>query len=180
MSKTSWAILIILIVVVVLIGVIYWTMNNGGSYTPGPTTYAPTSTYAAAGSSTGAPASTSTIPPSAASSNTGTSMTAGQSFASSSYAQYAYLISGPMPYNAATQNALSGMKVQRKMLAGGAVQFTLLAQNPNYKTQIYTVQPGQKLYYIERNSTDDIGTADNFPNDDSAVVVDASGILVNQ
>jgi hypothetical protein len=113
--------------------------------------------------------------------NQNTTEPTGQLFSSSQFAQYSYLISGTTPYDAKTKKALSGFTVIKKLLTDGSTQITLNAQNPAYKTQIYTVKPGEKLYLIESNLSDDSSTTkDAFPGDDQAVLVDASGIIIQQ
>jgi hypothetical protein len=102
-----------------------------------------------------------------------------QLFSSSPMSQYAYLISSPT-YDANTEQALSGFKVTKSTLADGSIQVTLNAQNPEYKTQTYTVKAGEKLYFIEKTLRDDNGTEDKFLGDDTAVLVDASGYIVTQ
>ena len=93
------------------------------------------------------------------------------------YAQYAFLISTDK-YDSATQAALAGFTVDRKVLADGTQQITLNAQNPEYQTQSYTVKPGQKLYFIETSMGDDPGGQEFNLGDDRAVIVDSDGYIV--
>jgi hypothetical protein len=102
-----------------------------------------------------------------------------QLFSSSPESQYSYLISTPT-YDAKTQQALSGFKVTKNTLSDGSIQITLNAQNPEYKTQTYTVKTGEKLYFIEKFLGDDNGTEDKNLKDDTAVLVDANGYIVEQ
>lgn len=103
--------------------------------------------------------------------------TAPQLFFNSPMAQYAYLISAPT-YDATTQTALTGFQVTRKTLADGSIEITLNAQNPEYKTQVYTVKTGEKLYFIEKYLGDDKNNEEKFLGDDSAILVDASGYII--
>lgn len=126
------------------------------------------------GRTTNAPTTT-TGQPNQTSQNTNTP----QLFANSQFAQNAYLISTDN-YDAPTKQALSGFRVTKKTLANGSMEITLNATNPEYHTQVYTVKPGEKLYFIERMLGDDTGTEDLNIRDDTAVLVDASGYIVQQ
>ncbi|MFA6585620.1 MAG: hypothetical protein WCS86_00465 [Candidatus Paceibacterota bacterium] len=105
--------------------------------------------------------------------------TTAQLFSDSPLASNAYLIS-TLTYDANTKKALSGFIVTKKVLTDGSTQYTLKAQDPKYQTQIYTVKPGEKLYFIEQNLSDDNGSTDKFPGDDTAILVDANGYIINQ
>jgi LysM repeat protein len=100
----------------------------------------------------------------------------GTMLADSPYANYAYLISSNS-LSADAQKALTGFKLTKSSNADGSTTYTLTAINPEYKTQTYTVQSGQKLYFIERNLGDDAGE-ERFLGDDMALVVDAQGKIV--
>ena len=102
-----------------------------------------------------------------------------QLFSDSPLSQNAYLISTPT-YDANTKTALSGFDVTKKTLTDGSVQYTLNSTNPEYQTQTYTVKKGEKLYFIENLLTDDNGNTDKSMRDDTAVLVDANGYIVNQ
>ena len=98
-------------------------------------------------------------------------------FADSPFAANAYLISTDT-YDAQTQQALSGFRVDKKTLTDGSMQITLNAQNTEYHTQTYTVAPGEKLYFIERSLGDDGGNQDINIHDDRAILVDGQGYIV--
>lgn len=100
-------------------------------------------------------------------------------FASSTLAQNAYLIF-TSTYDASTTKALSGFSVTKKALSDGSMQITLNSQNAEYQTQVYTIKPGEKLYFIEKFLADDSTTGDRNIKDDSAVIVDENGYIVNQ
>lgn len=100
-------------------------------------------------------------------------------FANSALAQNAHLISAPT-FDTATEQALSGFTVTKKALPDGSTQITLNSQNSEYQTQTYVVKLGQKLYFIENFLADDTGTADKNVKDDTAVLVDENGYIVNQ
>lgn len=102
-----------------------------------------------------------------------------QLFSNSSLSQNAYLISTPT-YDANTKTALSGFTVTSSVQTDGSTKYTLNAQNPEYTTQTYIVKPGEKLYFIDSLLADDNGNADKTLRDDTAVVVDANGYIVNQ
>ncbi len=104
-------------------------------------------------------------------------VTVGMNIASSPAWQYAHLISGDT-MDAATQQALTGFTVDKKTLVDGSMQIALHATNPSYHDQTYTLQPGQKLYFIESTLQDDKNGEDTFPGDDTAVVTQNDGTVV--
>ena len=103
----------------------------------------------------------------------------GQLFSDSPFASNSYLIS-TSTYDAKTKKALTGFNVTKKTLSDGSIQFTLNATNPEYQTQTYIVKPGEKLYFIENNLSDDTENEDKFLADDQAILVDANGYIVVQ
>ena len=102
-----------------------------------------------------------------------------QLFVDSPVYKNAYLISIPK-YDANTELALTGFKVIKKALPDGSTEITLSAQNPEYKTQVYTVKPGEKLYFIEANLKDDASNNEKYLGDDKAVLVGSDGYVVSQ
>ncbi|MCX6719664.1 MAG: hypothetical protein NTV36_00955 [Candidatus Staskawiczbacteria bacterium] len=98
-------------------------------------------------------------------------------FSDTPESQQAYLISTDT-YDSATQAALAGFKVDRKVLADGTQQINLKAQSSEYQSQSYTVKPGQKLYFIEGTLQDDPAGQERSMGDDAAVLVDADGYVV--
>lgn len=96
----------------------------------------------------------------------------------SQYANYAYLISTDT-LSSDAQMAVTGFNIQKASNSDGSVTYSLVAVNPEYQTQTYTLKSGQSLYFIERNLGDDAGGVENFPGDDMAVVVDANGYIVS-
>ena len=98
-------------------------------------------------------------------------------FADTPNAQYAYLISTDN-YDAKTQAALAGFKVDRTVLADGTQQINLTAQEAGYQNQSFTVAPGQKLYFVEKFLQDDQNGQERNMGDDKAVLVDANGYVV--
>ncbi|MFA5840827.1 MAG: hypothetical protein WC847_00955 [Candidatus Paceibacterota bacterium] len=113
-------------------------------------------------------------------SGTGQNTASSQLFASSPFAQYAYLISSSEPFDANTQLALTGFSVTKNNLPDGSVQIILNAVNPEYKTQTFVVKTGEKLYFIEKNLKDDANNEEKFLGDDTAVLVNADGYIVEQ
>lgn len=113
-----------------------------------------------------------------AATTTSTSNSGAQAFGASQYVQYAYLIS-TSTYDANTQKALTGFTVSKTTNPDGSLGITLNAQNPEYKTQQYTVQQGQKLYFIERSLGDDQNGQDRMLRDDTAILIDSQGNIVN-
>ncbi len=97
--------------------------------------------------------------------------------ADSPYANYAYLISGDS-LSSAAQTALTGFSLSHKTLSNGDVEYTLTAQIPGYQNQTYTLSSGEKLYFIELTTRDDVGGSDRLLGDDHAIIVDANGYIV--
>jgi hypothetical protein len=91
----------------------------------------------------------------------------------------AHLISGSSLDNSA-QQALSGFSLQKTTNPDGSMTITLKALNPEYSDQQYTVKPGQQLYFIEKSFGDDSPpSGERTTGDDSAVLVDSNGFIVN-
>ena len=103
---------------------------------------------------------------------------AGTKLSDEPYANYAYEVD-PNNLSAQAKQALAGFTVSSKALDAGDTQITLAATgNPEYHTQVYTLKPGQKLYFIEKSWGDDGGDKDFSYGDDTAVVVDQNGYVV--
>jgi hypothetical protein len=102
-----------------------------------------------------------------------------QLFESSPYKPYAYLISTDR-IDASTQQALSGFKLEKQAIADGSQAITLKALDPGYADQSYAVKPGEKLYFIETTLGDDPDNHELSLSDDSAILVNAQGYIVNQ
>lgn len=107
-----------------------------------------------------------------------TSSNQGTKLSDSQYANAAYLISTDT-LSADAQTAITGFNIQKTSNSDGSTTYNLIAINPEYQTQSYTIQPGQSLYFIENNLGDDSTGAENFPGDDMAIVVDANGFIVS-
>jgi hypothetical protein len=86
----------------------------------------------------------------------------------------------PGTLSADAKKAMNGFMTQTQSMADGTVVVTMTATNPEYKNQTYTVKPGETLYFIEKSLGDDaVGeNKDNYLADDTAVVVDAQGVLL--
>lgn len=96
------------------------------------------------------------------------------------YAKYTYEIN-PANLSAAAKQATLGFNISSQTLTSGDTKITLDAiSNPEYHSQSYELKPGQKLYFVEKNTGDDTPQHDNFPADDSAVIVDQNGYVVSQ
>lgn len=93
------------------------------------------------------------------------------------YWPYAYLISGNVTSPQA-EAALAGFQVVRTMQPDGSLQVTLKALQPEYHDQSYVVQPGQQLYFIETSMGDDAGGQEYSLRDDTAVLTDANGYII--
>lgn len=101
----------------------------------------------------------------------------GTKLADEPYANFAYEVT-PGNLSTTTQLALTGFDVSQQSLTNGDTKITLTATNPEYKTQSFELKPGQKLYFIEKNLGDDKDGQDKFLGDDTAVVVDQDGYVV--
>lgn len=102
-----------------------------------------------------------------------------QKFSDQKYYSNAYLISSAS-LSADAQKALNGFQMTKQTLADGSTQVVLKALNSEYRDQQYTLKPGEQLYFIERFSGDDDQgqNKDNNTGDDSAVIVDSQGNVV--
>ena len=101
----------------------------------------------------------------------------GTLFADSQYANYAYLISGDT-LSSDAQTALTGFDLKKTDNADGSTTYDLVATNPEYQTQEYTIQPGQSLYFLEGSLGDDSG-GEHMLGDDAAIIVDSNGYIVS-
>lgn len=100
-----------------------------------------------------------------------------QRFSDQPYYSSSYLISSE-PLSADAQTALSGFQMSKNALPDGTTQITLKSLKPEYKDQQYTLKPGEQLYFVEKYLQDDQNNADYNMGDDSAVIVDAQGNVV--
>ena len=100
-----------------------------------------------------------------------------QKFADQEYAKGAYLISGPT-LSTDAKKALTGFTMSQKTLPNGETSILLKAQKPSYHDQAYTLKAGEQLYFIEKFLQDDVNGVENNIGDDSAVVVNAEGNVV--
>ena len=98
-------------------------------------------------------------------------------FADSPYANFAYLLSSSS-LSPEAQQALTGFNVEKHANSDGSITYDLVAINPEYQNQSYTLKPGQSLYFIESSFGDDATGSENFLADDSAIVVDSGGYIV--
>jgi|SRR5579872_2480601 len=119
---------------------------------------------------------------SSSTSNSGASSSSGGTssavkFSDQSYFKNAYLISSNT-LSADAQKALTGFQMTKKTLADGSIQINLNALEANYHNQQYVLEPGQQLYFIEKFLGDDQAEKDQTAADDSAVVVDSNGNVV--
>jgi len=95
----------------------------------------------------------------------------------SPYANYAYLISSDS-LSSEAQQAISGFNINKQTNSDGTTTINLVALNPEYQNQSYTLQPGQSLYFIERSMGDDGNGSETFLGDDHAIVVDSNGYII--
>jgi hypothetical protein len=100
-------------------------------------------------------------------------------FSTSPYAQFAYLISGSA-LSPETQNALIGYELIKTKLSNGNAQITLRSTSFPAPDQVYTLSPGESLYFVDYVLGDDAQPRDYSPNDDKAIVVAQNGYIVAQ
>lgn len=100
-------------------------------------------------------------------------------FQDSPLASMAYQIF-PGNLSAQAKQATSGFKISTQIQTDGSTIVSLTSSNPEYQNQQVTVQPGETLYFIEKNSGDDTPTddTDRTTADDSTVLVDPQGNIV--
>lgn len=100
-----------------------------------------------------------------------------QKLADQEYAKSAYLISGET-LSSDAKLALTGFTMSQEKNADGTTTITLKAQKEEYHDQVYTLKPGEQLYFIEKFLRDDENNEEKNINDDTAVIVDAAGMIV--
>ena len=157
--------MLIFIVMLGFVAAVSGCSNN--SY---PTSTTPTSTNPAPTTPPAVP--TTTNSPATPSQNTVTAK-----ITDAQYANNAYLISGDT-LDAAAQSATSGFNINKVANSDGTTTITLSSSNPGYTNQSYTLQSGQKLYFIEKYLADDNGNSEGNVADDTAIVTDADGNIV--
>lgn len=100
-----------------------------------------------------------------------------QKFADQPYFKNAYLVSSDT-LSAEAKLALTGFQLTKQIMADGTMQIILKATNPAYRDQTYTLKNDQQLYFIEKFLGDDGNDTEANTNDDSAVIVDSQGNIV--
>lgn len=100
-----------------------------------------------------------------------------QKLADQPYAASAYLISADT-LSADAQKAISGFEMTKKAMPDGTTEVTLKALEPQYHDQEYTLKAGEQLYFIDKFMADDNQGKETNPNDDTAVIVDSQGNVV--
>ncbi len=160
------------IIVVLVIGAIFYFRGMGSDRVGVKDLNAITQNQASPSPSTSGTQASSPSPSS-------TPQSSGTKLADTQYMQFAYLISGDnTTFDAATTNALAGFQVIKEKQADGSMKITLKALKSEYHTQVYTVMPGQKLYFIETSLGDDRDNQEYSYGDDTAVLVDANGYII--
>jgi hypothetical protein len=103
--------------------------------------------------------------------------TGGQKLSDQSYFSSAYLISSD-PLSDEAKMALTGFKMDKQAQNDGTTVITLKALEPQYHDQSYTLKSGQQLYFIDKFLADDQGTTEANIADDTAVIIDSDGFIV--
>lgn len=98
-------------------------------------------------------------------------------FSNTPFYQYSYQIF-PGNLSSKAEQAITGFNLKIQNNSDGSTTINLIATNPEYKTQTYTVNSGDKVYFIERSLGDDSNGEDHFFADDMAVVVNSTGDII--
>jgi hypothetical protein len=98
-------------------------------------------------------------------------------FSDEPYYTFAYEID-PNNLSSTTRQAMTGFSVTSQKNADGTITVSLTSTNTEYHNQSYNLKPEDKLYFIEKNLKDDVGGQEKFLVDDTAVVVDQNGNVV--
>ena len=93
------------------------------------------------------------------------------------YAKSAYLISGGT-LSADAKTALTGFIMTKKVMPDGTTSILLKAQKAEYHDQNYTLKTGEQLFFIDKFLADDTAGQEKNINDDTGVIVDATGVIV--
>jgi hypothetical protein len=104
------------------------------------------------------------------------SNTTGTLFASTQYAQFAYLISNST-LSSQAQAALSGFNLTRTQYSNGTVAIGVMLLGSGNK-QTLDLKPGYKLYIIETSFGDDSFGGESNLGDDGFVEVNPNGYIV--
>jgi len=92
--------------------------------------------------------------------------------------KFAFLISGDT-INSDAKAALAGFNLDKTSNADGTTIIKLTSTNTEYVDQTYTLKNGEQLYFIERSMGDDSNNQEFNLGDDTAVIVDSEGYIVN-
>jgi hypothetical protein len=109
--------------------------------------------------------------------NTSPSSTSDQKLSDQSYFSSAHLISSDT-LDTGAKMALTGFQLSKKTLLDGSTQIDLKALEPQYHDQSYNLKSGQQLYFIDKFPADDQGGTEAQVGDDTAVIVDANGMII--
>lgn len=102
----------------------------------------------------------------------------GTLFSASPYAAHAHLIPMTGSFDAATQQSLTGFQVNRQKVVGGSFTVQIASLQMSAAPQVFTVAPGDKLYFVENSLMDDGGGTERFLADDFGVLVNANGVIL--
>lgn len=155
-SRVTTVILLVILAILVCAGVIYMMMPTSSS--------SPYSAAVIKGSD-----------------NSSTEIaTTSKKFSDQPYYKFAYRIdpTNLNNMNSSMQKIFSGFRVTTINNADGSFVVNLTPTNTEYHAQSYTVKQGQKLYFIEKSMGDDNGVKDSYYADDTAVVVDQNGDVI--
>jgi len=105
-------------------------------------------------------------------------MSRGMNLKTSPLFQYAYQIV-PNDASVNTKEALVGYSFTTQDQSDGSTVVTIAPKDSESQNQVYTVQSGQTLYFIEQTLADDKADQDKDLNyrDDYGIVTDSNGII---
>ena len=93
------------------------------------------------------------------------------------YFKNAYLISTDA-LSTDAKTALAGFKMSKQTMPDGTSKIDLKALEAQYHDQSYTLKNGEQLYFIDKFLADDQGNTEANIGDDTAVIVDSQGNIV--
>lgn len=102
----------------------------------------------------------------------------GMLFNDTQYAQSAYLISGNANLSAAGENATSNVVITSNALQNGSIEYVLAFAGSNAAYNV-TITPGEQLYFIGTNLSENSTTGNSYGDYGYAVVNASTGYTVS-
>lgn len=121
-------------------------------------------------------ASTATSTPTPTPNPARTILTKGMKLADSPIAKFAYKIA-PGDLSTDAQTALNGFEIKNETQKDGTIIVTLTSKDSDDQSQIYRVEKGYSLYFVEMTPVDDKDNKDLNLRDDYGIIVDGAGVV---